>query len=505
MPQLKNKFSNVNKKQALVILLMVVLGLAAGAWILQGGKSSKPEDRHAHDKEHHEEDATPAKGPHGGKLFTGGDYALEVTIFETNVEPEFRIYTYQKGQPLTPSSSKVAVTLERLGRKPQVFSFLPQQDYLKGNATVDEPHSFAIKIVAQYQGKAYEYQYEQVESRVTLSDEQMKTSGVDVASAGPARIKSILQLTGEIGFNQDKTLQVVPRLMGLVESVPVSVGDKVRRGQVLAVISSQALADQRSELAATRKRLGMARITYEREKKLWEEKISAQQDYLQAQQALQEAEIAEQLGREKLSSMGALTASSGRLTRYEILAPIDGLVTAKKISVGEVLKDDANIFTVADLSTVWVELNIPAKDLIAVKSGQPVTVKASAFDASATGSVSYVGALIGNQTRTAIARVVLPNAKGLWHPGLPVSVDLVSAQIEVPIAIAADAVQTLRDSPVVFGRYGSSFEARPVELGRTDGKMVEVIKGLELGEKYASRNSYLIKADIGKSSASHDH
>jgi membrane fusion protein, heavy metal efflux system len=344
-----------------------------------------------------------------------------------------------------------------------------------------------------------------VEARVSLTDAQMKRSGVEVASVGPARIQSTVSLTGEIALNQDRSVQVVPRLGGLVESVGFSAGDKVKKGQVLAVVSSQTLADQRSEWQTAGKRLALAHSIFEREKKLWEEKISAEQDYLQAQQAWRELEIAEQAARQKLGALGALNSQAGGLTRLEIRSPIDGVITAKNLSVGEVVKEDAPILTVADLSTVWVELNLYAKDLAAVKPGQKATVKAATVAASADGKVSYVGALIGNQTRTAPARIVLPNPKGLWHPGLPVTAEVVAEAVEVPMAVAQDALQTLRDTPVVFARYGDSFEARPVVTGRSDGRWVEIITGLEVGEKVAVRNSYLIKADIGKANASHDH
>ncbi len=512
---------NISKTQLVAIVLILGVGAVLGGLIMRSGgtglkdqhgpaahgneKGTAGEKGHADRKGHANDETAAKKGPHGGKLFTSNGYGLEISIFESAVEPRFRVYTYQNGKPLPPAESKVSVTLKRLGAKPQEIIFTPEQDYLKGNAVIEEPHSFAVQIFAQHKGVPNIFTYEQVEGRVTLTNEQAKSNGVDVAVAGPARIQSTLQLTGEVGFNQDRTVQVVPRLMGRVETVSVVVGERVRKGQIMAVVSSQVLADQRGELMAASKRLVMAKSTFEREKKLWEEKISAKQDYLQAQQALQEAEIAVQLAREKLSSLGALASAPGKLTNFEIRAPIDGMVTAKKISVGEVLKDDVNIFTVSDLSTVWVELNIYAKDLNTVKVGQKATVKATGFEASAQGSVSYVGALIGNQTRTATARIVLPNAKGIWHPGLPVNVELVAAEVEVPVAISVDALQTMRDAPAVFGRYGDSFEVRPVQLGRSDGKMVEVTKGLNAGEQYAATNSYLIKADIGKSSASHEH
>lgn len=487
-------------RQTLMIGLIVLVSLVLGAAILTS-KKTEP----ATEMQEGEAKEAVEKGPHGGRLFTDNGYGLELSIFETGVEPQFRIYTYQDGKPVDPALTKVTVTLERLGRKPQTFRFTKEGEYLKGDAVVEEPHSFTVTIAAEYQGKPYRFGFEQAEARVSMSDAQMAANGVQVASAGPARIKLALQLLGEVRLNEDRTVRVVPRLTGLVESVAVNAGDRVRRGQVLAVLSSQSLADQRGDLLAAQKRLALARKTYAREKQLWEEKISAEQDMLQAGQALQEAEIAEQSARQKLAALGATAPAAGNLTRYEIRAPIDGVITDKQIAVGAVVKEDANIFVVADLSTVWVEMTVYAKDLNTVKVGQQARVKATAFEAQAEGRVAYVGSLVGEQTRAANARLVLPNPKGLWRPGLTVNVELTADEVAVPLAVTADAVQTLNDWTVVFGRYGEQFEARPVELGRSDGKMVEVLGGLEPGEHYAARNSYLIKADIGKSGASHDH
>ena len=498
-------------KQSLLVGLVLVVGLALGGAILSAKKAEPATDPHGHDaptegaKDEHAADAASTKrGPHGGRVFTEGGYGLEVSIYEAGGEPQFRIYTTQGGKPLDASQSLVTLTLDRLGRKPQAFRFINKGGYLEGSAVVEEPHSFAVKIVAQSAGNVYRFAYEQVESRVTMSDAQAKGGGVEVATAGPARIKTTLQMQGEIHLNEDRTVHVVPRLAGLVESVAANAGDRVRRGQVLAVLSSQELANQRSELFAAQKRVELARSTFEREKKLWEEKISAQQDYLQAGAALHEAEIMERSARQKLTTLGAAAAPTGDLNRYELRAPIDGMITAKKISVGQVLKDDADIFVIADLSSVWVELVVQPKDLPAVKPGQQATVKATSFEAEASGRLSYVGALVGEQTRAAHARVVLPNPKGIWRPGLPVTVELMADDVEVPLAVSAAAVQSLRDWKVVFGRYGDKFEARPLVLGRSDGKTVEVLSGLEPGERYAARNSFLIKADIGKASASHD-
>ena len=497
----------MNRKQYIAVAAIVVVGAITAALILGMGRAKPTTDEHGHAAgKKHSEAGEAKKGPRGGKLFADGDFGLEVTIFEQGTEPEFRLYTYLKGKQLDPATTNATVTVERLGRKPEQFTFAKAKDYLKANAVVEEPHSFEVTIAAQRDGKIHRFNYTQAESRTEMTEAQVKQAGIEIKTAGPAKIKSSLQLLGEIKLNGDRTVLIVPRLAGVVESAKANAGDVVKKGQVLAVIFSPALADQRGEFLAAQKRLALAKTTHEREKQLWEGKISAEQDFLQARNAMNEAEITAQGAGQKLKSLGGLpTGTDGDLTRYEIRAPIDGTIVEKNISVGQAIKEDANIFTLANLTSVWAEMTIYAKDMNVIRIGQRVTVKSAEFDASTEGVVSYVGALAGEQTRAVKARVVLPNPKSAWRPGLPVNIEVVSSEEEVPVAVAVEAIQSLRDASVVFGRYGDVFEARPLKLGRTDGKMVEVLKGLNAGENYAAGNSFIIKADIGKAGASHDH
>ena len=341
--------------------------------------------------------------------------------------------------------------------------------------------------------------------RVEMEDAQVKAAGVTIQTAGAARIKSTLTLPGEIHLNEDRTTHVVPRLAGVVEKVQADLGQKVKKGQVLAVIASTGLSEQRSELLAAQKRLTLARTTYEREKKLWQDKISAEQDYLQAKQAMQEAEIAVRNAQQKLIALGASAGGSGSLNSYEIRAPFEGIVVEKHISLGEAVKEDANIFTISDLSIVWAELAVPPKDLIAVRVGEKATVRATAFDAQAPGTISYVGALLGAQTRTAKARVTLANPQMAWRPGLFVNVEVVSNEADVPVAVSTDAIHTVNDKPTVFVRVPGGFAPTPVTLGRSDGKLVEVVKGVNAGSQYAGPGSFVIKSELGKASAEHTH
>ncbi|MDP3210394.1 efflux RND transporter periplasmic adaptor subunit [Methylotenera sp.] len=505
--------STLSSKQSLLVIIVILIGIILGNLILQSNKPESGEEERIEqsstheemDGHQHEEQAKEIpKGPHAGKIFNQDGYGLEVILYKQNNNPEFRVYTYENGKPLDPSTSNVMFTINRLGHNPEKLNFVKEADYLKSDKAVEEPHSFKVSINSEHNGKHYQFAYEQLEGRVVMTDRQLTLNGVEILTAGPARIKSTLNLMGEIKLNADKSVRVVPRLNGIVESVIANAGDKVRKGQLLAVVSSQGIADQRSDLMAAQKRLELARTTYDREKKLWEEKISAEQDYLQAKQDLQEAEISLQRAKQKLQSLGANLGAGSNLTRYEVKSPIDGVITDKQISAGQVLNGDESIFVVADLSTLWAEMTIYAKDVNAVKVGQKVTVKATAFEAQTTGTVAYVGALVGEQSRTAIARVVLKNTDRVWLPGLPVNIELQADEVEVPVAVSTEGLQTMDEGKVVFGRYGEYFEVRPLTLGRGDDKYVEVLSGLHAGEKYAAQNSYLIKAELGKASASHD-
>lgn len=341
--------------------------------------------------------------------------------------------------------------------------------------------------------------------KIALDEAQAKAAGITISAAGAAKVTTTISLPGEIRYNEDRTAHVVPRLGGVVESVRANLGQSVKKGQVLATIASTGLSEQRSELLTAQKRLSLARTTHEREKKLWEEKISAEQDYLQARQAMQEAEIAVQNARQKLEALGASATSAGGLNSYEVRAPFDGMVMEKHLSLGEAVKEDTSIFTISDLSAVWAEVAVPATALNAVRVGERVTVSATSFNAKATGTIAYVGALLGEQTRTAKARVVLANPEMAWRPGLFVTVEVVSGQTEAPVTVSAEAVQTIEDKPTIFLSVPGGFVAQEVTLGRSDGKVVEVTKGLQPGAPYASTNSFILKSDLGKSSAEHTH
>ncbi|NDZ11654.1 efflux transporter periplasmic adaptor subunit [Variovorax sp. WS11] len=342
------------------------------------------------------------------------------------------------------------------------------------------------------------------EAKVALTEAQIQAAGITQESAGSARVQATLQLPGEIRFNDDRTAHVVPRLAGVVESVPASLGQQVRKGQLLAVIASTALSEQRSELLTAERRLALARATHAREESLWKDRISAEQDVLQARAALEEAQIAVRNAQQKLRAVGA-GASAGALNQFELRAPFDGTLVEKHISLGEAVREDANVFTLSDLSTVWAEMAVPAQEIGRVRVGEKVIVSSTASQEKAEGTISYVGALIGEQTRTAKARVTLANPQLAWRPGLFVTITVLAEEAEVPVAVRAEAIQTLSDRSVVFLAVPGGFVAQPVKLGRAGGPFVEIVEGLQPGARYAAANSYVLKSEQGKAGASHTH
>lgn len=334
-------------------------------------------------------------------------------------------------------------------------------------------------------------------NEVPIDDAQAKAAGITIESVAPARITSVLQFPGEVQLNDDRTVHVVPRVPGVAETVAVATGQMVHKGQLLVVFSSQQISEQRSALQSAERHLEHVTMIFQREKRLWEQRVSAEQDYLEAQHAVGEAEIRRDNAIQKLRALG-VNLSAKALNRFELFAPYDGVIVERNLSIGEAVKEDTPIFTIADLSTVWVEVYIPAKDLPMIRVGDKVKVRATAFDAETTGVVAFIGALVGEQTRMAKARIVVANSKGLWRPGLFVNVEVKAGDALVPVTVKNDALQSLGTQQVIFVRDGKRFVPRPVTTGRTDGKYIEITSELAPGTPYAAANSYVIKSELAK-------
>ena len=201
----------------------------------------------------------------------------------------------------------------------------------------------------------------------------------------------------------------------------------------------------------------------------------------------------------------AVVETNQTLATIEVKAPIAGVIVDRDVNAGETVGDGATLYTIADLSEVWVDLNVPKRDQARVKVGQAAVIHADDGGPDAVGKIAWISPVSSAEAQTLIARIMLANTEQRWRPGLYVKAAITLAEETVPIAVKESALQTLFSFTAVFSQHGEVYQARPLELGRRGGGYVEVLKGLKAGERYVAENSFLIKADIGKSGASHDH
>lgn len=201
----------------------------------------------------------------------------------------------------------------------------------------------------------------------------------------------------------------------------------------------------------------------------------------------------------------ALIEGNQSLSTYEVKSLLAGTVIEKHVTLGEFVRDDADVYVVADLSRVWVNISVYARDVHRIRRGQSVRVEAVDGGRIEVGKVDYIGASVGDETRAANARVVLPNRDRRWMPGAYVSAHIITESAVVPVAVPDEALQQVEGRISVFVEDGDGFAARAVTTGRTDGKWTEIRSGLKPGERTVTRGSFVLKSELLKSEAGHDH
>lgn len=510
----------MKRKELFGICFVLLAGILALAAIILSEKRTAgsidghhDHGGHGHDHGHGHEGHEHGDGLHGGKVLREGALALELLIHDEGPVPHLRIYCSENGKPIDPREVTACVELTRLGDRVTRFDLVPDKDFLVSREEVEEPHSFEVKVTAQYRGESFEWEYWQIRDRLDLTPQMISKMGIKIDQAGPGAIKSVLRLPGEVVFNADRVCHIVPRASGVTLEARKELGDLVEKGEIIALIDSRELAEVRSKYLVAFEREKLARYNFERSQGLWDKHTIPEKEFLTAQKTYLEEKIELVSSARKLMAMGETEREieslpdepMDTLTRYAIKAPFDGIVVRKHLAPGEWVKEDAEIYMIADLSTVWVEITVYAEDINLVRVGQKATIQCESTGMETSGVVSYVGPVVGEESRTAKARVVIPNLEGTWKPGLFVRVELVDREISAPLVVRPDALQSYGDKTVVFVKYGDEFEARPVQLGLKDGELVEVIKGLAAGESYVCANSFILKAELGKQGISHQH
>tara|TARA_R110002096_G_scaffold217766_4_gene405893 strand:+ start:6811 stop:8064 length:1254 start_codon:yes stop_codon:yes gene_type:complete len=416
----------INSQYVTAILLIISATLlsACDTSVLNMGGNS--EDGHA------EPAADYMRGEHGGRILTDGDITLELAIFETGVPPEFRAWLTTGGEAIDPTEVDLHIRLIRLGDRVDEINFKPENDFLRGDMVVYEPHSFIVSIEAGVRGEIHRWEYDNFEGRTRIESKVAEAFGLETEIAGPANIVDTVEVFGQIVPVTERQSVVSARFDGEIKSVRVATGASVKAGQTLATVESN----------------------------------------------------------ESLNS-------------YSIAAPIDGVVTERDANPGE-QTNGRNLFTIMDTSTVWADLSLFPTHRLRVKVGDPVSLSTASGEITANGSIARIK-VVADSNQAATARVVLDNANGLFLPGMYVTAKIKVAEYPVPLAVKRSGLQGFRDFTVVYAKIGEEYEVRMLELGRQDANAVEVLGGLEPGTRYVTTNSYLVKADIEKSGASHDH
>ncbi len=421
----------MNRNQ-ISILAIIIVTIVLSAWLLIA------DNEHAHgdaDHGHGHDEAKPdvPKGPQGGRLLTKDDFALEISIFESGVPPEFHIYAYHQQRPIDPNNVVLNIKLHRTGNKTDDINFVPQQAYLKGDKVIVEPHSFAVEVQASYAGKDYHWRYDNFEGRTQIPDAMADMMNIKTEIVGPVKLQEIRSLSGQVHTNPNLLSHVRARYTGMVKTVRRELGEQVKAGDVLATVQS-----------------------------------------------------------------------NESLQTYSVKAPISGVIVQRDIQVGE-STGDAALFIIADLSRVWVELDVFNRDLGIIKTGQQVVIETLDGQQQQQGKINWISPLAAHASQSVRARIQLDNSNGALRPGQFIRGHVSVAEHAVPLAVRQSAIQTFRDFQVVYAKFGDTYEVRMLELGRRNNEWVEVLSGIDAGTNYVTENSYLIKADIEKSGASHDH
>ena len=352
--------------------------------------------------------------------------------------------------------------------------------------------------------------------------EMVVAQEITLAKVSGGTLARHLLVPGTVTTDADRIARVPARVVGTVAEMRKRLGDAVRKGDVVAVLDSREVADAKSEYLTAQVQAELQTINFERQQKLLGSQATSVLSFDQARASYRDTQLRQDLARQKLSALGLdaqevaaaakrdeSTPDQSSLRLYPLRASLSGRIVERKVDVGTRVGsegDPADLYTVADLSSVWVELAVPTTGLAQVREGAPVAILPGQDDASprAEGRVVFVSPMLNADTRSARVIVALPNADQRWRPGVFVTAEIEIARDRVPVLVPRAAVQTIGDDRVVFVRTPEGFTRRAVQVGRADDDALEITEGLTDGEEIAVRNTFLLKAELGKSEAAHD-
>lgn len=353
------------------------------------------------------------------------------------------------------------------------------------------------------------------EAVVKLNTAQIEAGRYAIADVQNGTLGRRITAPGSIVPSGNHIARVAVRLLGTVAELRKQIGDTVTAGDVVAVIESREVADAKSEYLGARLVFDLQQTLFNRAQTLWNGKVMSENDFLRARTTFEDARVKFELARQKLF---ALSLSSEQietlpqqpvetLRRQEVRAPISGRIAERRVELGALVGregQESELFVIVDLTTVWAELAVAPTDLADIREGQRITI-ASGQAAPSPATIMFISPLLDKDTRNARVIALVDNIDRKWRPGAFVTAEIPVDQSAMALVVPKAALQMLERDNVVFVRTDEGFEARKVTLGRQDSRVAEVTSGLKPGERIATANTFILKADLGKAAVEHQH
>lgn len=353
-------------------------------------------------------------------------------------------------------------------------------------------------------------------SIVRLSERQIAAGNFAIEEVRDGLLSKRIVVPGTIVPSGERIAKVSVRLLGTVAELRKRLGDDVREGDVLAIIESREVADAKSQYLAARVAFDLQDTLFSRSKSLFESKVSSENDYLRAKTAFEDVRIKFDVARQKLFALGltgdqiaALPQQPAKSLRLqELRSPMSGRVAERRVDLGSLVGregQESELFVIVDSSVVWAELSLQTADLAAVSEGQQITVAAGAGTSPLPATIMFVSPLLDKDTRSTRVVASVDNPLHVLRPGTFVTAEIPFAQVRVGAVVPKNAVQSIDGKNAVFVRTSDGFEPRKIVTGREDGRSYEVMSGLATGDRIATANTFVLKADLGKSAVEHQH
>lgn len=337
------------------------------------------------------------------------------------------------------------------------------------------------------------------EKLLALTAEEAQRAGIKIQKLELQEKTEQITVTATIQANQDRLAHVAPRVPGRIVKVSANLGDKVKPGQALALLDSIELGEARSTYLQAASEAEVAQANFARAQRLNADSIIPEKDYLRARAEHEKARAALRAAADRLRMMGV---NPGNLTgsTFPLTTPFAGTVIEKNAVLGELATPDQSLFTVADLSTLWIESDLFEKDLGKVKVGAQASVAVAAYPGEVfKGKLTYISSVMNKETRTAKARVEVPNPDGRLKPEMFATAAINTGSSTKALLLPEDAVLLVQGQPTVFVAEKGGFEPRAVQVGdRTQGRVV-IKSGVEAGEAVVVSGAYALKARLLKS------